>query len=56
LFPALGLDLLKRDPINARCAVVFPTAAKGFFDDIIPIDLVPESVEAGGRFSLSFRV
>jgi hypothetical protein len=41
---------------SARCAVVFPTAAIGFFDDIIPIDLVAESVEAGGRFSLSFRV
>src|SRR5580704_16207890 len=49
-----GLNLLKRDAIDARRTAVRTTVSIGFFNDVRSTDLVPERIEAESRFSLSF--
>src|ERR1700736_4816972 len=49
-----GLNLLKRDAIDARRTAVRTAVSIGFFNDVRSTDLVPERIEAESRFSLSF--
>src|SRR3954449_12225551 len=50
-----GLDRLESLAIDPRGAGVTPAMPVGFGQDVRTMDLVPEAVEAEGRFRLSFR-
>jgi hypothetical protein len=52
----MRFDPLKRLAVHARRAPMQAAPAGGFPQDVLPIQLVPQAIEAKTRFGLSFPV